>query len=110
MHLLRQGPNEEESAPGIFVSVKGAGCEIVDETSLRVNISALFEETLRASLRISFVQSTMRRTIDNQDPPICKPRNPHFQDKPTIGASIGIQHQVDSTATLDGYLMIDGRP
>ena len=108
MHLLRQGPNEEDATPVIFVSVKSTGSDLGNYTPLREKISMLFEEPLRLALRISFDQSAMRRTMDDGDPPICQPRNAHFQVHPQGGASIGIKHQVKNTATLGGFLIVDG--
>jgi hypothetical protein len=101
-HLL-QGANEEESFPTILISIKPE----TDKTLLRVKVSTLFKENLRPLLRISFEEQTLRRTMDGQ-PPICDARNTHYQLHPVGGASIGIRHTVDCTATLGGYLVIDG--
>lgn len=106
--MLRQGISEEESSPTIIVSV-----DIEDEVtkkSLREEILKLFEEPVRPSLRVVFEQSSLRRTVGSLLPPICKPRNNSFQLFPQHGASIGIQHRVDCTASLGGYLIVDGQP
>jgi hypothetical protein len=102
-HLFRSGLTEENSFPTILVSVDDSS----REASLRENISQLFDESLRSSLRISFEQSTIRRTVKEQDPPICTARNISFQACPVHGASVGIKHRIDSTATLGGYVMVD---
>jgi hypothetical protein len=105
LHIFRQGLTEKDSLPTILVSIGNAA----NEASLRENISALFDDSLRDCLRLSFEESSVRRTIDNQLPPICKPRNTSFDPYPRFGASIGIQGLLDSTATLGGFLVVNGR-
>jgi hypothetical protein len=105
MHFFRQGVVQEDSAPTILVSTKSGA----NEVALRQKISDLVEESLRCSLRISFQESSVRRTINTQLPPICTPRNTSSSPYPEFGASIGIRDRDDSTATLGGFLSIDGR-
>jgi hypothetical protein len=105
-HLFRFGTTEENSIPTVLVSIDDSS----RETILRERISALFDKPLRSSLRISFEESSIRRTANEQDPPICKARNASFKAYPTHGASVGIKTRIDSTATLGGYVMVDERP
>ena len=104
MHLFRRGIREEHSFPTILATVEGKDVE----DGLREKILALFQEPIRSSLQISFEHSSLRRTVENL-PPICNARNTSFQKYPRGGASIGIKDRVDSTATLGGFLMVDGR-
>lgn len=104
-HLFRQGPTEQDSVPTILVSVSDNASELL----LRERISSLVEEPLRQTLRISFETSTLRRTALDQLPPICKPRNTSFKKHPDSGVSIGIEGKTDCTATLGGFLEVDGR-
>lgn len=105
-HLFRQGLTEQDSVPTILVSVSNNA----SESTLREKISSLVDEPLRQTLRISFEASTLRRTaLDQQLPPICKPRNTSFKRHPDSGVSIGIKGKTDCTATLGGFLEVDGR-
>jgi len=106
VHLFRYGLTEEDSIPTILASVDDSS----REGALREKISELFEEPQRSALRISFEQSSIRRTFGDHLPPICNARNTLFQSSPAHGASIGIRHRLDSTATLGGYVMVDDRP
>jgi hypothetical protein len=103
---VRQGVSEEESTPIILVSI---ACEDNDlKRQIRERISKFFEEPFISQLRISFEKSTFHRTIGHALPPICNPENNSFQESPSIGASVGIGKRTDSTATLGGYIMVDG--
>jgi hypothetical protein len=107
-HLFRQGRTEQESLPVILVSI----CDGTEgtKTSLRERFSQFFNEPLRCSLRISFEVSVVHRSGASYMPPICEARNTSFQKFPRSGASIGIQGKLDCTATMGGYLLVDGQP
>ena len=105
-HIFRFGLTEENSIPTVLVSIEDSSREDV----IRKKISELFEEPMRSSLHISLEESSIRRTVKEQDPPICIARNTTFQEFPVHGASVGIKHRIDSTATLGGYVLIDGHP
>lgn len=107
-HLFRQGQTEQESRPVILVSIDEDSPSV--KTSLRESFSHFFDEPLRSSLWISFEQSSVHRSGTSYLPPICEARNASFQTLPMGGASIGIQGRLDCTATLGGFLDIDGRP
>ena len=105
-HIFRFGLTKENSIPSVFVSLEDSSREDI----IRKKISKLFEEPLRSSLRISFEESSIRRTAKKEDPPICVARNTSFQEYPVHGASVGIKHRIDSTATLGGYVLVDDHP
>jgi hypothetical protein len=105
MHLVRQGLSEERSMPTILISTKPGA----NEELLRKKISSLFKGFSVSLPGIQFEEESLRRTIDDNLPPICKARNTQSQPLPVGGASIGIYERLDCTATLGGYLMIDGR-
>jgi hypothetical protein len=107
-HLFRQGPTEQESWPVILISIDKDEQEI--RIALTQKLSQFFDEELRCSIRISFEQSIVHRSGASYLPPICEARNTAFQPYPRSGASIGIQGRLDYTATLGGFLLIDGRP
>lgn len=106
IHLIRQGLSEQDSTPTIVFSTTAEDHAI--QHSLRVRISKLLDEPMRSQLKILFEESTLRRSLGDSLPPICEPRNTAFQQYPSSGASIGIQHRVDLTATLGGFLAVDG--
>lgn len=108
VHLFRQGVSEEFSIPTILVSIN----DMNQKEDLRRAISVLFGVSQRESMQISFDISKVRRTVNlsSQPPPICKARNTAFQQYPRSGASIGIRNRDDCTATLGGFLVVDGRP
>ncbi|KAH9219508.1 hypothetical protein DL95DRAFT_483673 [Leptodontidium sp. 2 PMI_412] len=107
IHVSRQGSSLEDSIPTIIVTCAEVTNKVKVDNLHRA-VSDLFDRTDRQSLRIAFDEGKLRRTTKLHDPPICTPRNIEGQLFPSFGSSIGIQRRTDSTATLGGYLLIDG--
>ncbi|KAG4442354.1 hypothetical protein IFR05_002132 [Cadophora sp. M221] len=107
IHVSRQGSSLEDSVPTIIVTCEEVANKVKVD-SLHRAVSDLFDRDDRQSLRIAFDEGKLRRTVKVDDPPICAPRNIEGQLFPSFGSSIGIQGRTDSTATLGGYLLIDG--
>ncbi len=93
------------SHPTILVSIDAGA----NQALLHERISSLFENPLIKDCTISFEQSAVLRTLENGLPPICEPRNTSFQSRPGPGASIGIEHRLDCTGTLGGFVEVDDR-
>lgn len=106
IHLLRKGLCEEDASPLILVSMKLRNQKV--ENLLRQDISRLIPGETRSSLMMFFESGSIRRSIGDNLPPICKARNTMRQYFPDRGASIGIENRVNLTATLGGYLVVDG--
>jgi hypothetical protein len=62
--------------------------------------------------RILFVVGSIRRTARKSDLHLqpCTARNTAFLRRPPMGVSIGIEGSTEDTATLGGYVYIDGIP
>lgn len=106
-NVSRQGSSLEDSIPTIIVTCVEVTNKVKVD-NLHQAVSDLFDRTDRQSLRIAFDEGKLRRTTKLHDPSICTPRNIEGQLFPSFGSSIGIQRRTDSTATLGGYLLIDG--
>lgn len=109
-YVFRQGPSEQDSWPMILVSISIESDSEDIKTSLREKFSHFFEEPLRSSVRISFEESSVHRSAAEYLPPICEAQNTAFQSPLKGGASIGIQGRLDCTATMGGFLLVDGKP
>ncbi|KAL2070495.1 hypothetical protein VTL71DRAFT_13521 [Oculimacula yallundae] len=107
LNITRRGSSLEESLPTIIVTCANTTDNRSVQRMLRA-VSSLFEAAERSTLRIAFVEATLRRSTDPKEPPICKPRNIEGRLFPDLGSSIGIRGLTDSSATLGGYLVIDG--
>lgn len=71
VHLLRRGSTKLVSIPTIYVTY--------DDSSrvkpLHESISTLFGKEAMSSTQVSFEKAALRRTVTQEDPPICRPRN-----------------------------------
>jgi len=113
--LQREGPNEVESQAVIRICSSISMSE-VDKARLKVSLISLLPERLRSSCRVEFSRGSIRRSGSatrtvahgQYHPPICVARNRRWFRKPTMGASIGRRESQDDTATLGGYVLVDG--
>lgn len=113
--LQREGPNEVESQATIRICSSILMSE-VDKARLKVSLISLLPERLRSSCRVEFSRGSIRRSGSatrtvahgQYHPPICVARNRRWFRKPTMGASIGRRESQDDTATLGGYVLVDG--
>lgn len=115
--LQREGLDEASSQAIICISSSITIPEF-EKGRLETGLLSLLPETLRNSCRVKFTRGLIRRsgsasqavTNIKYDPLICAPRNRQWSRKPAMGASIGCGGSQDDTATLGGYLLIDGVP
>lgn len=113
--LQREGPNEVESRAAIRVCSSMLMSE-VEKDRLKDSLLSLLPDRLRSRCRVEFSRGSIRRTGNatravangKYNPPICAPRNRRWLHKPTMGASIGRRGSQDDTATLGGYVLVDG--
>ncbi|KAL3418507.1 zinc finger protein 585a [Phlyctema vagabunda] len=106
---------QENDGPRIQVSGTVDGPDNSQQNKITEGIRLLFPDGMRQSLQIALSLPSLRRTTDNNilssesDTP-WDPRNYQYQPNPKRGASIGIYKLIDHTATLGGYVMVDGEP
>ena len=113
--VQREGFDEVSSQPTIRIYSSISRAE-PEEVRLKNRVLALLPERLRSSCRVEFSKGSIRRsgngskavTNAKYQPPICVPRNRKWTRKPAMGSSIGRGGSQDDTATLGGYLLIDG--
>lgn len=113
--LQREGLNEVESHAVIRVrsSIKRSAFE---KDRLKHDLLSVLPEKLRSDCTVEFSKGSIQRSggdtktmeTGEHHPPICEPRNRRWVHKPTMGASIGRWGSEDHTATLGGYVVIDG--
>ena len=113
--LQREGLDEVDSQVTIRVCSSVSRPEF-EKVRLKSNLLSLLPEGLRSSCRVEFTRGSIRRSgiaskapkTSMYNPPICVPRNRQWLPKPVMGASIGRGGSQNHTATLGGYLLIDG--
>jgi hypothetical protein len=109
MTLLRQGKTVEDSEPVVRVQTSKPRSEERQGEIIQSITQLLFPIP---SPRPFFVIGSIKRTARRSDLDIlpCAARNTAFLRRPPMGVSIGIEGSVKDTATLGGYLYIDGIP
>lgn len=109
MTLLRQGKIAEDSVPVVRIQSSRPRSEERQEEIIRAITQLLLPVP---SPRIFFVTGSINRTARRSDLDIlpCAARNSAFLRRPPMGVSMGIEGSVKDTATLGGYIYIDGIP
>jgi hypothetical protein len=111
MTLLRQGKTVEDSEPVVRIQTSKPRSE-ERQGEVMQSITQLLLPIL--SPRISFVIGSIKRTARRSDldmlPCPCPARNTAFLRRPPMGVSIGVEGSVKDTATLGGYIYLDGIP
>ena len=107
--LLRQGKTAEDSKPVVRIQTSTPRSE-----ERQREIFGSIEQALSPMSvpRILFVVGSIRRTARKSDLHLqpCTARNTAFLRRPPMGVSIGIEGSTEDTATLGGYVYIDGIP
>jgi hypothetical protein len=107
MTLLRQGKTRDDSEPVVLIQTSKPRSEERQQEIIRCIEKHLFP---LQSPRILFVVGLIKRTARRSDLDILPytARNTAFLRRPPMGVSIGIEGSVKDTATLGGYIYIDG--
>jgi hypothetical protein len=106
---MRQGKEPNSKVVSIMTETE---ISVLQKIEIEKHTLDLLPPNFHKSTSMKFQIGTIRRSGNEYDN-ICRPKNPHYYEQPTMGDSIGIalgQGDDDSTSTLGPCIMILNSP